>query len=408
MTPPASGAPGLSKNRAQFLWLSVNVLLVGGMLGTERAVVPLLGRDVYHVAAVLALSFIASFGLAKALVNMGAGRWSDSLGRRPLLIAGWLAAIPVVLLLLFVHAWWAVIVANVLLGANQGLAWTMTVTAQLDLVRPSERGLSMGVNEAMGYIGVALATVAAGLLAAHGHLTTRPFYLAGAIVLVGSIQSVAIIRESRGHVPPAPAAEAVRPFGQIFADTTWRHPALSSLTVGGFTNKLADTVAWGLLPLYFARAHESVGAIALLSGLYAGVWGLGQFGTGLWSDRTGRKPLIVGGLLLLGLGLAAMVLSAGTTAWAAAAATMGLGMALAYPVLNAAVADVALPHERGAVLGVYRLWRDGGYAVGGVGLGLLLAAAGLRASLWVVSLLVLAATAFIAWRLPETHRVAPG
>ncbi len=408
MTPPASGAPGLSKNRAQFLWLSVNVLLVGGMLGTERAVVPLLGRDVYHVAAVLALSFIASFGLAKALVNMGAGRWSDSLGRRPLLIAGWLAAIPVVLLLLFVHAWWAVIVANVLLGANQGLAWTMTVTAQLDLVRPSERGLSMGVNEAMGYIGVALATVAAGLLAAHGHLTTRPFYLAGAIVLVGSIQSVAIIRESRGHVPPAPAAEAVRPFGQIFADTTWRHPALSSLTVGGFTNKLADTVAWGLLPLYFARAHESVGAIALLSGLYAGVWGLGQFGTGLWSDRTGRKPLIVGGLLLVGLGLAAMVLSAGTTAWAAAAATMGLGMALAYPVLNAAVADVALPHERGAVLGVYRLWRDGGYAVGGVGLGLLLAAAGLRASLWVVSLLVLAATAFIAWRLPETHRVAPG
>ncbi len=406
MTQSAPATPGLSKNRAQFLWLSVNVLLVGGVLGTERAVVPLLGRDVYHVAAALALSFIASFGLTKALVNMGAGRWSDSLGRRPLLIAGWLSAIPLVLLLILVHAWWAVIVANVLLGANQGLAWTMTVTAQLDLVRADERGLSMGVNEAMGYLGVALATVAAGLLAAHGHLTTRPFYLAGAIVLVGGVQSVAIIRETHGHVPPAPAAEGVRPFGRILADTTWGHPALSSLTVGGFTNKLADTVAWGLLPLYFASAHESVPVIALLSGIYAGVWGLGQFGTGLWSDRTGRKPLIVAGLLLVGLGLAAMILVTGTVPWAVAAATMGLGMALAYPVLNAAVADVAPPHERGAVLGVYRLWRDGGYAVGGVGLGLLLAAVGMRASLVVVSVLVLAATGFIAWRLPETHRVA--
>ena len=406
MTSEAPVTPGLVKNRAQFLWLSVNVLLVGGMLGTERTVVPLLGRDVYHVMAALALSFIASFGLTKALVNMGAGRWSDSLGRRPLLIAGWLAAIPLVLLLLLVHAWWAVVVANVLLGANQGLAWTMTVTAQLDLVRPDERGLSMGVNEAMGYLGVALATVGAGLLSAHGHLTTRPFYLAGAIVLVGGVQSVAIIRETRGHVPPAPAAEGVRSFARVLADTTWRHPALSSLTVGGFVNKLADTVAWGLLPLYFANAHESLPVIALLSGLYAGVWGLGQFGTGLWSDHTGRKPLIVAGLLLVGLGLLAMILVSGTTLWAAAAATMGIGMALAYPVLNAAVADVAPPHERGAVLGVYRLWRDGGYAVGGVGLGLLLAAAGMRASLLVVSLLVLAAAVFIAWRLPETHRVA--
>ncbi len=397
-----SPQPGLAKNRAQFSWLAVNVLLVGGMLGTERTIVPLLGRDVYHVAAALALSFIASFGLTKALVNMGAGRWSDSLGRRPLLVAGWLLAIPVVLLLLLAHAWWAVIAANVLLGANQGLAWTMTVTAQLDLVIPQERGLSMGVNEAMGYLGVALATAAAGLLAAHGHLATRPFYLAGAIALVGCLESAAVIRETRGHVAAAPS-QGARPFGLIFREATWDHPALSSITLGGFINKVADTAAWGLLPLYFARAHASVATIGLLAAIYAGVWGLGQFGTGLWSDRTGRKPLIVAGLLLLGAGLAVMVAATGTASWAGAAAAMGFGMAMAYPVLNAAVADVAAPHERGAVLGVYRLWRDGGYAVGGLGLGLLLAAIGLHASLVLVSGLVIAAALFIAWRLPETH-----
>jgi MFS family permease len=397
--------PTLRANRWPFIWLAINVLLVGATLGVERTVVPLLGHHVYHIGPAVALTFITSFGFTKALINVGAGRWSDRVGRRPILRVGWAAGIPLVVLLITVHHWWAVIVANVFLGANQGFAWTMTVTAQLDLVEPGKRGLAMGVNEAMGYLGVAGATVAAGLLGTHGHLATRPFIFTAGVVVVGLAMSLVVIRETRpqaGQSPAVPAAQT--PFAAIFHDATWRHPALAALTAGGFLNKVVDTAAWGVLPLYLARQHESLATISLIAGLYGGIWGFAQFGTGLLSDYTGRKPLIVVGLVLLGGGLAAMVSLHGTVGWSLAAAVMGLGMALVYPVLNAAVADVATPQDRGAILGVYRLWRDGGYAVGGLGIGLLMAAVGMRWSLGIVSGLVLVGALFLSMRLPETHR----
>lgn len=396
---------GIRPNRAQFVWLAVNVALVGATLGVERTVVPLVGRNVYHVGSAVALTFITAFGLTKALINLGAGRWSDRIGRRPVLRLGWLAAVPMVILLLGVHHWWAIIVANFFLGANQGLAWTMTVTAQLDLVQPGERGLAMGINEGMGYLGVAGATVAAGFLGAHGHLLTRPFLLTGALVVVGGMMSVTVLREThspvRGALPVhAPPATSLR---YLFAETTWRNPALSSMTAGGFVNKLADTAAWGVLPLYFASQHVHLITISLLSGIYGAVWGAGQFGTGLWSDHIGRKPLIVGGLGVLGLALAGMAGLHGPGAWGALAALMGAGMALVYPVLNAAVADVAPAAHRGAILGVYRLWRDGGYAVGGALLGFLMAILGMRGSMVGIGGLVLMVSVVIAWRMPETH-----
>ena len=404
-TPGQAIAPTLRSNRRQFVWLAINVLLVGATLGVERTVVPLLGHHVSPLGSAVALTFITSFGLTKALLNLGAGRWSDRLGRRPILRLGWIAGIPLVVLLITVHHWWAVIVANVFLGANQGFAWTMTVTAQLDLVEPEKRGLAMGVNEAMGYLGVAGATVAAGLLGTHGHLTTRPFILTAGVVAVGLAMSVVMIRETHPQAEKGPQEPANQtPFVEIFHEATWRHPALSGLTAGGFLNKLVDTAAWGVLPLYLAQQHESLATISLIAGLYGGIWGFAQFGTGLLSDHTGRKPLIIVGLVLLGGGLAAMVSLHGTVAWSLAAGVMGLGMALVYPVLNAAVADVAAPKDRGAILGVYRLWRDGGYAVGGLGIGLLIAAVGMRWSLGTVSGLVLVGALFLGIRLPETHR----
>lgn len=398
--------PGIRHHRLPFLWLALNVALVGATLGVERTVVPLLGHNVYHVGSAVALTFITSFGLTKALINMGAGRWSDRIGRRPLLRLGWLMGVPMVALILGVHAWWAIIAANIFLGANQGLAWTMTVNAQLDLVSPTERGVAMGINEGMGYLGVAGATVAAGFLGAHGHLLTRPFWLAAGIVVIGGAMSLGLIRET--HAPsssesaqtPAPVRT---PMGQIFAETTWHHPALSSMTAGGFVNKLADTTAWGVLPLYFASQHLSLPTISLVSGVYGAVWGAGQFGTGLWSDHVGRKPLIVGGLTLLGLGLGGMAWFHSLASWLGLAALMGAGMAMVYPVLNAAVADVAPAENRGAILGAYRLWRDGGYAVGGLLLGILGATLGARGSIISIAALVVLVGGFIALRMPETH-----
>ena len=279
----ASPVPkGIRLHRGQFLWLAVNVLLVGATLGVERTVVPLLGRDVYHVGALVALSFVSSFGITKAFINMGAGRWSDRVGRIPILRLGWLMGIPLVILLLTVHQWWAIIVANIFLGANQGLAWTMTITAQLDLVKDSERGLAMGINEAMGYLGVAGATVAAGLLGTGGFLSTRPFYLEAIIVVLGGLVSVVWIRETGRREAGSKEERPRVPFRSLFADTTWHNRALSSVTAGGFVNKLVDTTAWGILPLYFASQHQSLATISLLSGIYGGVWGFSQFGTGFW------------------------------------------------------------------------------------------------------------------------------
>lgn len=399
MTTPV---PGLRHHRRPFLWLALNVALVGATLGVERTVVPLLGHHVYHVGSAVALTFISSFGLAKALINLGAGRWSDRVGRLPVLRLGWLMGVPMVALLLGVHAWWAVIVANVFLGANQGLAWTMTINAQLDLVTTSERGLAMGINEGMGYLGVAGATIASGFLGAHGHLLTRPFWLTCAIVVTGGAISFGVLRETHGPVKSETAPPRT-PMRQLFAETTWIHPALSSMTAGGFVNKLADTTAWGVLPLYFASQHLTLPAISVVAGVYGGVWGAGQFATGLYSDHVGRKPLIVGGLLLLAVGLAGTAWLHGFGSWLAMAALMGVGMAMVYPVLNAAVADVAPPENRGAIVGVYRLWRDGGYAVGGILLGVLGATLGARGSIVLVAALVVLATGLIALRMPETH-----
>ncbi|MCL5012705.1 MAG: MFS transporter [Firmicutes bacterium] len=402
---------GIGPNRGQFLWLVANTILVGLTVGTERTIVPLLGHQVYHVGALSTLAFIASFGLAKAPLNLVAGRWSDRVGRRRVLIWGWIFGIPMIALLLAVHAWWAVVVANVFLGANQAFAWTMTISAQLDLVGPHQRGLAMGINEATGYLGVTMATWLSGYLTGFVG-STGAFTFAAVVVGVGFITSLLFIRDTRAWVATETQLSTDRVHDaevrrhsawRSFVYTSFQEPTLSAASWAGLVNKLADTVAWGVLPLYLAARHVPVMDIAWISGSYTGAWGFGQFGTGSLSDRIGRKIPIVTGFVLLGAGFMGLLWVRGLWPWIVMAVVAGGGMALLYPNLNSTVSDVAPPDRRGSILGVYRLWRDGGYFVGGVVVGVLLSLMGSFSTILVVVGVVWVMAGILVVRMRETH-----
>lgn len=410
--PPAAG---IRPNLGQFLWLALSTVLVGMTVGLERTVVPLLGADVYHLAsASLVLSFIVAFGVTKAALNLVAGHWSDCVGRRPILIMGWLAALPMIGLLLFVHSWTAVVIANIFLGANQAFAWTMTITSQLDLVGTRQRGLAMGINEGTGYLGVGISTALSAFLAARFGLLQVPFVYGAVIIGAGLATSLLVIRETQSLVVRDLAAE--RPgagrgqeapvtarASQIFWLTTVTDRTLSALSQAGLANKLADTLVWGVAPLYLAGLGVPITQIGLVGGIYTLIWGMGQFGTGIISDYVGRKLPIVGGLGLLGGGILMFAVGHTFAWWMATAAVMGLGMALLYPNLNAAVADVAPAQIRGGVLGVYRLWRDGGYAIGGLLLGVTIRTLGMVGSINLIGGMVLLSMTIVIWRMAETH-----
>lgn len=404
---------GIRPNLNQFLWLVFSTILVGMTVGLERTVVPLLGKDVYHITStMLIFSFIIAFGVTKAILNLVAGHFSDAIGRRPVLIIGWLFGIPMIGLLLFVHTWPAVLLANVFLGANQAFSWTMTVTKQLDLVGTKERGLAMGINEATGYIGVSISTILTGVIAARYGLLQAPFIYGAAVLLFGLGTSVLIIKETRAHMlqevkeraHQAQASAVPKPsVARIVWTTTVANPTLSAISQAGLVNKLADTLVWAMLPLYLAHLQLPITEIGYIGGTYTMVWGIAQFGTGILSDVVGRKPPIFSGLIMLGLGILAFGLGHAFEWWMISAAVMGLGMALLYPNLNAAVADVAPPEIRGGVLGVYRLWRDGGYAVGGLLLGITSHTLGMLNSLYMIGVIVLLSALVVLVRMKETH-----
>lgn len=370
-------ALGLRPNLLQFTLLAVDNAFVGMLVGSERTVVPLLGRESFHVTSLaVLLSFIVSFGLVKGPLNLFAGRLADRWGRRPVLLLGWLLGLPVPWLLLSAPSWGWVVSANLLLGANQGLAWTMTVTSKIDLVGPRQRGLALGINEFSGYIGVALASAATGALASRFGLRPAPFLLAAGISVVGLLISLLWVRETLGYtkieaagLPAAP--DGGKPtLGEVFARVSWRDPALFACSQAGMLNKFSDTAVWGLVPVAMAAQRWGAGAIGAVAGTYALAWGVAQLATGALSDRIGRKPLIVAGLVVNGAGLLTAATARSWPTWMGAAVVMGLGTALLYPVLLAAVSDAAHPSWRGTALGVYRMWRDGGYALGGVAVGL--------------------------------------
>jgi MFS family permease len=406
MTTVPAGRPrlGLRANAGQFaLLVGVNGL-VGGMLGQERTILPLIARDIFGLSAFTAiLSFILAFGVTKAVANLAAGGLADRYGRKPVLVAGWLAGVPVPLLLIWAPAWGWVLVANVLLGVNQGLAWSSTVIMKVDLVGPARRGLALGLNEAAGYLAVALTALATGYIAAQAGLRPEPFFLGLAIAGVGLGVSVVFVRETRGYVALEHSDAPALPWRTVFRRTTIGDPSLSAASQAGLVNNLNDGMAWGLLPLFFASHGLGVAEIGVLVAVYPAVWGIAQIGTGALSDRIGRKGLIVGGMLLQAVAIGLIAASSGFGPWLVEAAFLGLGTAMVYPTLLAAVADVAAPIWRGAAIGVYRLWRDLGFAIGAILAGILADRAGMPFAIGAVAAITAASGLVVLVRMRETR-----
>ncbi|MGH2599007.1 MAG: MFS transporter [Dehalococcoidia bacterium] len=396
---------GLRANLAQFSLLVAVNALVGGMLGQERTVLPLLAERAFGLTGyTVALTFIVAFGATKAVTNLVAGTLCDRYGRKPVLVAGWLVGLPVPLLIIWAPQWEWVVAANVLLGVNQGLTWSTTVIMKIDLVGPARRGLAMGLNEAAGYAAVAATALATGWLAATYGLRPAPFLLGLAYGALGLGLSALVVRETHAHVHLEGANHAVdrRTTAQVFAETSFREPTLSAASQAGLVNNLNDGLAWGLFPILFARHGLSIGQIGVLAALYPAVWGVGQLLTGALSDRLGRKWLIACGMGAQAVALAVFAVATSFTSWAWAALLLGAGTAMVYPTLLAAVGDVAHPSWRARSVGVYRLWRDGGFAIGALLSGLLADAYGIPAAIWAVAALTALSGAVVAVRMRET------
>jgi MFS family permease len=397
---------GLSANAGQFALLVVVNAFVGAMIGLERSILPAIAAEDFQLAAKTAvLSFIVVFGIAKALTNYLAGHLSDRVGRKVVLVAGWALAAPVPFLLMWAPSWTWVLVANGLLGVSQGLTWSTTVIMKIDLAGPARRGFAMGLNECAGYFAVAASALATGWIAQEYGLRPEPFYLGIAYVVLGGGLSALVVRETRAHASIEGAARTAEPTltaAQIFQRTTYRDRELSSISQAGLVNNLNDGMAWGLFPLVFAAAGQGVAAIGTLAAIYPAVWGVAQLATGALSDRIGRKWLIVGGMWLQAGAIALVIAAHSFAGFAAAQALLGLGTAMVYPTLLAAIGDVAHPSWRASAVGVYRLWRDLGYAVGALIAGITADALGLPAAMWLVAGLTFASGLVAALRRRET------
>ena len=395
-TAAASPALGLRANWQQFALLVAVNAFVGGMVGLERSILPLLAKDEFGITSkTAAVSFIATFGLAKALTNLFAGSLSERFGRRRILIAGWIAALPVPFMIIFAPSWGWIIAANAFLGINQGLAWSMTVNMKIDLVGPRRRGMALGFNEAAGYLSVAAAAFLAGVIAQRWGLRPEPFYLGIAFAACGLAISVLFVRDTAHHVLLEAVVPAQRQaLRQGFADATWRRPALFGASQAGFMNNLNDGLVWGVFPLLFVSKGLRLNEIAFLAASYPLVWGGLQLVTGWVSDWTGRKPLVVCGMLLQGGAIAMAAAAVGFDLWLVALILLGIGTAMVYPTLLAAVGDVVRPRDRATTLGVYRFWRDAGSMTGALAGGVLADLFGFDTALNVVAALTAASGVF--------------
>lgn len=402
---------GLRNNFWQFSLLLIINALVGAMIGLERGILPQLAGQEFHLAAKSAiLSFIVVFGFSKALMNYFAGRLSDRIGRKRVLTVGWLIAIPVPLLLIWAPSWNWILVANALLGVSQGLTWSTTVIMKIDLVGPARRGLAMGLNEFAGYLAVGASALATSLLASHFGLRPAPFYLGIAYAILGFLLTLLLVRETIHHAAQEAGTHA-RPSAkaksqkEIFLDTSFRDRNLSSVTQAGFVNNLNDGMAWGLFPIVFASAGMSLEQIGWLAALYPATWGLLQLGTGHLSDILGRKWLIAAGMGIQAFGIILNVMVSSFGGFALSGVLLGAGTAMVYPTLLAAIGDVAHPSWRASAVGVYRLWRDSGYAFGALIAGLTADWFGMNVAIGVVSIITLASGAVVAVRMrpSKTH-----
>ena len=406
---------GLRENWSQFSLLVLVNGFVGAMVGLERSILPAIAeQDFQLVARTALLSFIMVFGVAKAITNYGAGRLADRFGRRHVLIAGWLVAVPVPFLLMWAPTWNWVLIANLFLGISQGLTWSTTVIMKIDLVGPRQRGLAMGLNEFAGYLAMAASALATSWVATRYGVRPEPFYLGIAYVIAGLTLSAFLVRETRHHVTHesalagADAAGGTSSSREVFWRTTLFDRNLSSVSQTGLVNNLNDGMAWGLFPVVFAAAGMSLAQVGLLAATYPAVWSVSQLATGALSDRIGRKQLIVWGMWVQATGIGVIAMATGFAGFLAGAVLLGIGTAMVYPTLLAAIGDVAHPSWRATSVGVYRLWRDLGYAVGALLAGVTADAFGLTAALWVIAGITFMSGTLAAMRMAETLQASSG
>lgn len=412
---------GLWENRSQFSLLVLINVFVGMMVGLERTVVPLIGEQEFGLVSKTAIvSFIVSFGFTKALCNLFAARISEVWGRKQVLVLGWVIGLPVPFLIIFADRWVWFDIANILLGANQALCWSMTVIMKVDLAGPKRRGLALGLNEFAGYLAVGFTAWITGYIASVYALRPQPFFLGVGVAFAGLFLSAFFVEETRGHAvlearlhPPLALAPPTAgdhtaslrnpSLAEVFAVTSWRHPALFSCSQAGLVNNLNDGMSWGIYPLFFSSLGLGVALIGMIKAVYPATWGILQVLTGPLSDRIGRRGLIAGGMVVQAGGIWLTVLVPAFPAWLAGAFLQGLGTAMVYPTLLAAIGDVAHPAWRATAMGVYRLWRDLGYAVGAILSGLIADLLGMATAIHVVAALTLLSGIHVALRMGETR-----
>jgi MFS family permease len=415
---------GLRQNLSQFVILIVVNAFVGAMVGLEQTVVPLIGKDIFGIQSnAIILSFIASFGLVKALLNLYAGALAEKWGRKKVLIVGWLFGIPVPFILLFAPDWNWIIFANVLLGVNQALAWSMTVNMKIDLVGKEKRGLALGLNEFAGYISVAMVGFATGYLASVYGLKPFPFYFGIAFAVLGTLLSWIVVRDTKQFIlletknyndddvehkgsglTESNSDQGRLTFKQVFTQTSWRNRTLLSVSQAGLVNNLVFGVSWGLFTLYFASFNLSVNDIGFLKALHPAVWGILQLGTGTLSDKIGRKSLIYTGMIIQAAGIWIVLFANSMSGWIIGMSLLGMGTAFVYPTLLAAISDVAHPKWRATSLGVYRFWRDLGFVFGAIGVGFLADLFGASVAINSVAWIALASGIFVFVVMRETKR----
>ena len=397
---------GLRENAYQFFLLVIVNAFVGAMIGLERSILPELAEKEFSLAAKSAiLSFIVVFGFTKASMNYFAGRLSDKYGRKHVLIAGWLFAVPVPFLLMWAPTWNWILVANIFLGLSQGLTWSTTVIMKIDLVGSKQRGLAMGLNEFAGYIAVAGSALVTGLIASRYGIRPEPFYLGIAYVVFGLLISLFLVSDTRDHmlaeVESNSAPQGLRQ-KEVFLRTSFTDKNLSAVTQAGFVNNLNDGMAWGLFPILFASAGLGLKDIGWLAAVYPASWGVLQLFTGYLSDKVGRKWLVVWGMWIQAIGIAVTVLNQHIFGFVSGGLLLGVGTAMVYPTLLATIGDVAHPSWRASSIGVYRLWRDSGYAVGALVSGIIADSFGLDSAIWFVAIITFISGVVTAVRQSET------
>ena len=406
---PQAASPvrlGLKENWPQFALLVVINAFVGGMVGIERTVVPLIGAEEFKISSTtLVVSFIVSFGVVKALANLVSGQLADAWGRKRVLVLGWLVGLPVPVMIIWAPSWTWVIAANALLGINQGLAWSMTVIMKIDLVGPKSRGLAVGLNEFAGYLAVGVTAFFTGYLASEYGLRPAPIYLGVAYAILGTTLSILLVRDTRDHVRLEASAHARQSapisFREVFLLTSFGDRNLFAASQAGLVNNLNDGMSWGIFPLFFAAFGLSVERIGILKAVYPAVWGILQTITGPLSDRLGRKGLIVGGMWVQAAGLFLTALTREFEYWLIGSLLLGIGTAMVYPSLIAAVSDASHPAWRARSLSVYRFWRDLGYAIGALSAGIIADLFGLSWAIATIAALTFASGLVVALVMRE-------